>query len=613
MNFENEEDEVMRNLVMYLSVVAILTAGVVSAGTYGGGSGTAESPYLIYTSEQLDLLGQTPADWGASYHFRQMAEIDLSDYTGTQFHRIGNSEQAFRGTYDGNGFSIRNFTYEDGTADYVGLFGYVLGGAASSIRNVKLIHVGVTGHNRVGALVGHGNCIIQNCSVEDGTITGNENVGGLMGYAFAPVSDCQVSAAVNGSRYVGGIASYFSSSGNAINNCRMEGTVSGGNGSMGDVGGIVGRLYSGSVSHCASTAVITANGQYAGGIVGSTFSANRIDNCIASGNVTNTMDSVGGIVGSLSFSHMSFCRANGAVQGRDFVGGIMGDVQGSSTQVSDCIAAGDVSGRRRVGGFAGRLAASSGTITLSRCGADGFDVTTEAIYGGGLVGEIQANSPAVITLSQCFAYPDVTCNAVMNDDRRYLAGLVGGALRATFSNCFAWGTVSNGYQYSGGLVGSMTGCTVANCYSIGSPSGVADTGGLIGKATNSTITNSFWDQWFSGTNLSAGGTALTTPYMQTLASYTAALWDFMGETANGSDDIWRLCAEGVSYPKLTWEHVRGGDFACPDGVAMDDMARLGRDWLASYALAMYAADADGDKTVGTGDLRVMVENWMEGI
>ena len=56
-------------------------------------------------------------------------------------------------------------------------------------------------------------------------------------------------------------------------------------------------------------------------------------------------------------------------------------------------------------------------------------------------------------------------------------------------------------------------------------------------------------------NTSAGGTGKTTAAMQDLATYLAAGWDFVGETANGTEDLWKMSHEGPSYPKLAWEHV----------------------------------------------------------
>jgi hypothetical protein len=67
------------------------------------------------------------------------------------------------------------------------------------------------------------------------------------------------------------------------------------------------------------------------------------------------------------------------------------------------------------------------------------------------------------------------------------------------------------------------------------------------------ILGCFWDTTTSGVSKSAGGTGLPTAAMQNLATYLAAGWDFVGETANGTADLWKMTQEGPSYPKLAWE------------------------------------------------------------
>lgn len=101
--------------------------------------------------------------------------------------------------------------------------------------------------------------------------------------------------------------------------------------------------------------------------------------------------------------------------------------------------------------------------------------------------------------------------------------------------------------------------------------------------------------------------------MKTRVTFTAepTQWDFLGETANGSADTWRMCADGVSYPRLTWEWVKEGDFACGDGVDLADFARLSGDWMDSYSQPLYGADADGDGTADFGDLMILAEKWLE--
>ena len=66
------------------------------------------------------------------------------------------------------------------------------------------------------------------------------------------------------------------------------------------------------------------------------------------------------------------------------------------------------------------------------------------------------------------------------------------------------------------------------------------------------VTDCFWDVQTSGQTTSAGGTGKTTAEMQTASTFLKAGWDFMGETANGTEDIWWIL-EGKDYPRLWWE------------------------------------------------------------
>jgi inhibitor of cysteine peptidase len=44
--------------------------------------------------------------------------------------------------------------------------------------------------------------------------------------------------------------------------------------------------------------------------------------------------------------------------------------------------------------------------------------------------------------------------------------------------------------------------------------------------------------------------------MQTAKTFLDAGWDFVGETTNGGEDIWKI-AEGLDYPRLWWEPYDG--------------------------------------------------------
>jgi hypothetical protein len=52
-------------------------------------------------------------------------------------------------------------------------------------------------------------------------------------------------------------------------------------------------------------------------------------------------------------------------------------------------------------------------------------------------------------------------------------------------------------------------------------------------------------RWPGLPDSSVVGAAAATPFLD-------ARWDFMGETANGSEDIWKI-AEDLGYPRLWWE------------------------------------------------------------
>ena len=117
-------------LRIILLLIAFCIFSFPAYAQYGGDSGMANDPYLIYTAEQMNTVGAEPNDWDK--HFKLMANVDLSSFSGTSFNIIGyyvswNSpdNRPFTGVFDGSGHTISNFSYTSTKADYVGLFGYV--------------------------------------------------------------------------------------------------------------------------------------------------------------------------------------------------------------------------------------------------------------------------------------------------------------------------------------------------------------------------------------------------------------------------------------------------------------------------------------------------------
>ena len=194
-------------------------------GEYGGGIGTEADPFLIYTAEQLNTIGLHPGDMYK--HFKLMADIDLGCYTGTQFNLIGTYfGSAFRGTFDGNGRKIHNFTYSSPNVNFVGLFGYV-DGDNTEIKDLDLIDPNVnagTGDN-VGSLVGFlRRGTLSRCSAQGGSVTGGNCLGGLVGRNYiASVANCFAGTDVFGDANMGGLVGRTSVE---LSNCYSTGSVS---------------------------------------------------------------------------------------------------------------------------------------------------------------------------------------------------------------------------------------------------------------------------------------------------------------------------------------------------------------------------------------------------
>jgi hypothetical protein len=181
--------------------------------------------------------------------------------------------------------------------------------------------------------------------------------------------------------------------------------------------------------------------------------------------------------------------------------------------------------------------------TISNCYSIG-NVSSEGIegvYTGGLVGN---NGYGKVYNSCSFG------NTI---GRYYTGGLIGYNTGEVY-NSYSVESVSKGYHV-GGLIGQNNSGEVINCYSAGSVSGGTYVGGLAGYNDSGLYRKCFWDSNVCPDANGIGNTAdanvigLPTALMQTKSTFTDAGWDFMGETTNGTEDIW-IILEGLDYPRL---------------------------------------------------------------
>lgn len=131
-----------------------------------------------------------------------------------------------------------------------------------------------------------------------------------------------------------------------------------------------------------------------------------------------------------------------------------------------------------------------------------------------------------------------------------VGGLIGSnEWNGVANNCYATGDVAGG-TLAGGLLGINWGKITA-CYSTGAVAGSPTIGGLVGQ-NQQEMARCFWDMVSSRQVRQTDGVGKATAEMQTASTFLDAGWDFVGETENGTEDIWWI-NEGKDYPRLWWE------------------------------------------------------------
>ena len=525
--------------------------GILGNGLFGGGNGTPSNPYMI--TDCLDLQAMNNS---LTSHYVLNRSINCSETRtwneGAGFDPVGcypgyscgdRAQEAFTGTFDGNNHTISGLFINRTSEDFVGLFGLTSSG--SSITDVGLENVSVTGYREVGGLVGvNWQGSISN-SYSTGNVSGTSWVGGLVGDSGGNISDSYSTGNVSGNYSVGGLAGYNVGT---ISDSYSTGNISGNY----SVGGLVGENYGGDISNSYypynSTRIngqnaITigaiyqwqfdewlANGQSLDVIEYMDYNSGyyMIDDpsdfkqLLAFGynsslkfNLTSDIDleegfyipllnaefngngfNMTGLSVNLSFaaylglfgyvgdsgSIQDIGVVNASVLGSNNAGGLVGLNYGGS--ISNSYATGTVSGNDLyVGGLAGynRGDISNSSSTVNVSGTSRV---------GGLVGVSEG------TISNSYSTSNVSGD--------YWVGGLAGWNRGDISNSYSTGAVSGTDYDVGGLVGVSEG-TISNSYATGNVSGSGyRVGGLAGW-NDGTISDSYATGAVSGTDYDVGG------------------------------------------------------------------------------------------------------------
>lgn len=329
-------------------------------GNFSGGYGTAESPYLISTKDDLLKIGYKGfgEEDGEDYFYNRVFQLtDDIDMENEPIKNLG----SFRGLLDGNGYSLKNVNFTsagEGYGNNVGLFASLNGGSTSEIYEAKTEEDFASPYcydiNGTKYVITSGAVI--DLTIESGTIYSNADgavsplgAGQNTAYVINVVNNANI-IAEGDAYFIAGIVSGTKGTGLVIN-CTNNGdiTYTGSPESSLVVGGITAQLYGGSsgaypdilrpysasVYGCVNNGDINATGRDVGGIVGQTHGYDAalkkaIINCTNNGDISG-MENVGGIIGRNSSTGSTLYLLNNVNNGN--VSLLEGGAEGTSGEI----------------------------------------------------------------------------------------------------------------------------------------------------------------------------------------------------------------------------------------------------------------------------------------
>lgn len=364
---------------------------------FAGGTGEPNDPYQIATPEQLLSAGS----YKELYHHKHYILVNTIDLADTPVY-MSVFRNFFAGSFDGNGYTIRNFGTEEIPVGG-GLFRRIWSGG--EVRNLGIVNAYVQSS---GVLAGTNEGTVRNCYCT-GAVVSHSSGGLIGGNSAGTVIDCYSEAEVCGPNNVGGL---IGANSGIVSRCHSSGKVTG----LRNVGGLIGSCggEGGQVSFCYSTSEVTGI-DYVGGLIG--YSLGVVSDCNSSGAVTGTGGDTGGLIG-YNRGWISSCYSTSPVTGTQYVGGLVGTNAGYDSyliprgQISSCYVDANVVSE---GTYAGGLVGYNWAASIESCYTTGL--VTAPDYLGGLVGYSDSDSSIATSYS--------AARLAIPADSLYVGGLVG--------------------------------------------------------------------------------------------------------------------------------------------------------------------------------------------
>lgn len=384
-------------------------------------------------------------------------------------------DYTFRGTFDGNGYTISNYVINDDSddtglikrAEYATFEDIILGGGLTNIE----------GDYCVGGLVGEAiNSSFDSIDAQI-NVEGTQYVGSIVGClrtredgSESSLTNSISSTFVAADYLAGGLIGHVDAEDDTeitVSGNTSDGAVSGNS----DVGGFIGQV---DIDNSATVSILNN------------------DN---SSNLTGQY-TVGGIVGESDVDDDGTLQLNGNsnltdITSGDYAAGIIGSLNleevGATAVVDENTNSGDIatSEYNVAGGIVAFLyVEEEGATTTISDNTNSGNVTSAGEAAGGIVGSMEIDDDNIeVTIANC-----VNSGNIQGESE--VGGLVGYGNSTNISNSHSTGNITavdddleDGYSDNsevGGLIGDTDGSTITDSYATGTISGAYEVGGLIG-------------------------------------------------------------------------------------------------------------------------------------
>lgn len=382
----------MNRFLLLILTFCCLSIAFAQTAVQPDGEGTAESPFLIESLNNLYWFSQTLEHFDK--HYLQTQDIDASEtilWNNGQGWDVISQDSTFSGIYDGDNHKIINlYTIKPITADSTGTYP-----SACFLPNVN-------------------NATIKNIIFENITLQAN-NSGLINWFESSIILNVHVSGNIEGGNRTAGLINFPRDS--LIKNCSFTGSLRGI-----FVGGLVSECRTGTTieDSYADIDILSRYPRWAGGLIAEVSSSFElpptIKNSYSKGQVRGYY-AVGGLVGSGAVI-IENCYSLCDVSGFNYVGGLVGQFGGGS--ITNSYASAKLYGHDIKGGIIGGTYAVA-TVTNSFWNTT-LSGITESDYGVGLTDEEMKNATTFLNAGWDFEIENIWSHSnLINDSYPHLS------------------------------------------------------------------------------------------------------------------------------------------------------------------------------------------------